>query len=123
MIFKSENDWLQFAQGIAISVAVLFSGGNFVSILLAVFLFLLGLYYAFGKKITIYDSYFTYSTFFSKLKFEIDEIKFLEFKSGFLGNSFFILVLKDNKKMKGFCTGHNIEKLKKIAISKRIKVN
>ena len=57
MIFESEYDWSQFLQGLIVSIALVFSGGNIVATLLSFYIFFLGCYYAFGQKIIFFDSY------------------------------------------------------------------
>jgi hypothetical protein len=122
MIFESENDWSQFLQGLILSIAILFSGGKIIATLLSIFSLLLGCYYAFGKKIIFYDSYFYFKTFFSKGRIEIKDIAYIEFNSGFLGKSFFTIFLKNEKKMKAYCSGDNRLVLKKIIELKNIKL-
>lgn len=122
MIFESENDWSQFLQSLIICIAILFSGGNLIATFLAIFLLFLGCYFAFGKKVIFYDSYFYYKTFFTKSKYEIKDIKNIEFNPGFLGKSFFTIILKNNKKFKAFCSGDNRQILKEMITTKNIKL-
>ena len=122
MLFESEYDWSQFLQGLIVSIALVFSGGNIVATLLSFFIFFLGCYYAFGQKIIFFDSYFCYKTFFSKTNIEITDVEYIEFNPGFLGKSFFTIVLNNKKKMKAFCSGSNRLILKKIIINKNIKL-
>ena len=95
MIFESEYDWSQFLQGLIVSIALVFSGGNIVATLLSFFIFFLGCYYALGQKIIFFDSYFCYKTFFSKTNIEITDVEYIEFNPGFLGKSFFTIVLNN----------------------------